>query len=147
MEINFTKKNNVFDEANMGLNKYLAGMDNKGDKEEKGIKFKAEFFTEEDKAAQGFYMSPGHRGGSAGGAGGGSAGGNGGTWNAGKGNTNYDYNGGGGSNNGGGGGSCNKNNSRGAKISKEKEGQKRPLNPQAKMENNCCVGPVDPTGT
>ena len=75
VEINLKKKQEVYEKAKLGLNKYLAGMDGKdGSGDEKGIKLENEFYTEEEEAmltARGFY-----RGGSSerGGRGGGSSG-------------------------------------------------------------------------
>ena len=127
VEIDFDKKEDVYVKAKLGLNKYLAGMDGKDSsgREEKGIKLEAEFFSEEEVAllaGRGFYRSAGHGGGRgggySGGGGGGSSGGGGGGWSGGR----------GAGSSGGAAGSWNGGNS-GAKTNKEKEVQKRPLNP------------------
>ena len=90
VEIDFDKKDDVYEKAKLGLNKYLAGMDGKevvG--EEKAIKLEAEYYTEEEEAllaARGYYRGPPGRGASArasvggGGRGGWSSSGGGGGW-------------------------------------------------------------------
>ena len=49
VEINFEKKDDVYEKAKLGLNKYMAGVDG-GGKDEKGIKLEAEYVTEEEEA-------------------------------------------------------------------------------------------------
>ena len=108
VEIDFDKKEDVYEKAKLGLNKYLAGVDGKeGVWEEKAIKMEAEFYTEEEEAllaARGYYRGPPGRGSRGGGSSGSSSRG---AWS------------------GGGGGGWS-----GTKAgAKEKEVQKRPLNP------------------
>jgi len=74
VEIDFEKKEEVYEKAKLGLNKYLAGVDGKSVGEEKAIKLEGEFFTEEEEAllaGRGYYRGPAGRGGTGGGSGGG----------------------------------------------------------------------------
>ena len=127
VEIDFEKKDDVYEKAKLGLNKYMAGVDG-GGMDEKGIKLEAEYFTEEEEAllaARGFYRGPGGRGGGgssgAGGAwsrSGGSGGSGGGAWSGGR-----------GAGSSGSAGGWNSGKGEGKGGMKEKEVQKRPLNP------------------
>jgi len=119
VEIDFDRKEEVYEKAKLGLNKYLAGMDGKESGEEKGIKLEEALEaleTEEEEALladRGYFRGAGRGGGRGGGFNGGRGGG--GSWSG----------GGGGGWSGGGAGA------RAAGRSVETErNEKRPLNPK-----------------
>ena len=90
-EIDFYKKQEVYEKAILGMNKYLAGMDGKhGSGDKKGIKLESEFYTKEEEVllvTRVFYRGgPSGRGGRRGGHGGSSGCGG---WGGGAGNAIY----------------------------------------------------------